>query len=160
MARFVFPLWTRRRREIVPLPGVPLSAWLCLVALITALPFLLAGIDQQMTNAIPVSLGLLLGLVGIRVGCRVYPVLIGSRKHASIQALSSPVRAALRHALQTTRFDSALRDTTLAQAVTAYQRQAGVPGLIIGNTAEDVLREMQTAVLAVKPSGFVSPVVQ
>jgi len=38
--------------------------------------------------------------------------------------------------------------------------RAGVPGLILGNTAEDVLRETQTAVLAVKPSGFVSPVVQ
>lgn len=38
--------------------------------------------------------------------------------------------------------------------------RAGVPGLIIGNTAEDVLRETQTAVLAVKPGGFISPVVQ
>ena len=38
--------------------------------------------------------------------------------------------------------------------------RAGIPGLIIGNTAEDVLSETQTAVLAVKPSGFVSPVVQ
>lgn len=36
--------------------------------------------------------------------------------------------------------------------------RVGVPGLFIGNTAEDVLRETQTAVLAVKPSGFVSPV--
>jgi len=34
----------------------------------------------------------------------------------------------------------------------------GIPGLFIGNTAEEVLRETQTAVLAVKPSGFVSPV--
>jgi nucleotide-binding universal stress UspA family protein len=36
--------------------------------------------------------------------------------------------------------------------------RVGIPGLIIGNTAEDVLRETQTAVLAVKPGGFVSPV--
>ena len=36
--------------------------------------------------------------------------------------------------------------------------RAGIPGLIIGNTAEDVLRETHTAVLAVKPGGFVSPV--
>jgi nucleotide-binding universal stress UspA family protein len=36
--------------------------------------------------------------------------------------------------------------------------RVGIPGLFIGNTAEDVLRETQTAVLAVKPSGFVSPV--
>ncbi len=36
--------------------------------------------------------------------------------------------------------------------------RVGIPGLIIGNTAEDVLRETQTAVLAVKPGGFVSPI--
>lgn len=36
--------------------------------------------------------------------------------------------------------------------------RAGIPGLIIGNTAEDVLRQTQTAVLAVKPGDFVSPV--
>ena len=36
--------------------------------------------------------------------------------------------------------------------------RVGIPGLIIGNTAEDVLRETQTGVLAVKPGGFVSPV--
>jgi nucleotide-binding universal stress UspA family protein len=58
-----------------------------------------------------------------------------------------------------------------AQVISAHagQRQAdlivmgtlgrvGIPGLIIGNTAEDVLRETPTAVLAVKPGGFVSPV--
>jgi universal stress protein E len=36
--------------------------------------------------------------------------------------------------------------------------RTGIAGLIIGNTAEDVLRETQTAVLAAKPDGFVSPV--
>jgi nucleotide-binding universal stress UspA family protein len=36
--------------------------------------------------------------------------------------------------------------------------RTGVPGLIIGNTAEDILRQSQTAVLAVKPGSFVSPV--
>jgi universal stress protein E len=36
--------------------------------------------------------------------------------------------------------------------------RVGIPGLFIGNTAEDVLRETRTAVLAVKPRGFVSPV--
>ncbi len=35
--------------------------------------------------------------------------------------------------------------------------RTGNPGLIIGNTAEDVLNETQTAVLAVKPGGFISP---
>ena len=36
--------------------------------------------------------------------------------------------------------------------------RAGIAGLFIGNTAEDVLRETQTAVLTVKPSGFITPV--
>ena len=44
------------------------------------------------------------------------------------------------------------RDDTLGRA--------DAPGLIIGNTAEDVLRETLTAVLAVKSSDSVSPVVQ
>jgi universal stress protein E len=36
--------------------------------------------------------------------------------------------------------------------------RAGIAGLFIGNTAEDVLREAQTAVLTVKPDGFVTPI--
>lgn len=34
----------------------------------------------------------------------------------------------------------------------------GIPGLFIGNTAEDVLNAVRCAVLAVKPSGFSTPV--
>jgi nucleotide-binding universal stress UspA family protein len=36
--------------------------------------------------------------------------------------------------------------------------RTGVAGLIIGNTAENILEQMGCAVLAVKPPGFVSPV--
>jgi nucleotide-binding universal stress UspA family protein len=36
--------------------------------------------------------------------------------------------------------------------------RAGIAGLFIGNTAENVLRSTRTAVLTVKPDGFVSPV--
>jgi nucleotide-binding universal stress UspA family protein len=36
--------------------------------------------------------------------------------------------------------------------------RAGIPGLLIGNTAERVLRKLPCSVLAVKPDGFVSPV--
>ena len=36
--------------------------------------------------------------------------------------------------------------------------RAGIAGLFIGNTAEEVLREAQTAVLTVKPNGFVTPI--
>ena len=36
--------------------------------------------------------------------------------------------------------------------------RTGIPGFIIGNTAEDVLRTTRSSILAVKPQGFVSPV--
>ena len=36
--------------------------------------------------------------------------------------------------------------------------RTGVPGMIIGNTAERVLGSLDTSILAVKPQGFVSPV--
>lgn len=58
-----------------------------------------------------------------------------------------------------------------AQIISTYAREqehdlivmgtlgrAGIAGLFIGNTAEYVLREAQTAVLAVKPNGFVKPI--
>ena len=58
-----------------------------------------------------------------------------------------------------------------ARIISAYAKQqtydlivmgtlgrAGIAGLFIGNTAEDVLREAQTAVLTVKPDGFVTPI--
>ncbi len=36
--------------------------------------------------------------------------------------------------------------------------RTGVPGLIIGNTAERVLDQIGCSVLAVKPEGFITPV--
>ncbi len=36
--------------------------------------------------------------------------------------------------------------------------RAGIPGLLIGNTAEKVLQKVDCAVLTLKPEGFVSPV--
>ncbi len=36
--------------------------------------------------------------------------------------------------------------------------RTGIPGLIIGNTAEAILEQVQCSVLAIKPDGFVSPV--
>ncbi len=36
--------------------------------------------------------------------------------------------------------------------------RSGIPGLIIGNTAESVLEQLRCSVLAIKPPGFVSPV--
>jgi nucleotide-binding universal stress UspA family protein len=36
--------------------------------------------------------------------------------------------------------------------------RSGIPGLIIGNTAEEVMQATQASILAVKPDGFISPV--
>ena len=36
--------------------------------------------------------------------------------------------------------------------------RTGIPGLLIGNTAESILDQLDCSVLAVKPPGFVSPV--
>ena len=125
MVRFMVLLWTRRRREVMPLPRVPVAAWLGLVALITALPFLLAGIDRLMINVIPVALGLLLGPVVILMGAHLSPYLIGRRKHARTQALLYRMRAALSHALQTARVRRELRGTAWVGAVADHQRKYG-----------------------------------
>lgn len=37
--------------------------------------------------------------------------------------------------------------------------RTGIPGFFIGNTAEDILNQVHCSVLALKPAGFVSPVV-
>ena len=36
--------------------------------------------------------------------------------------------------------------------------RTGVDGLLIGNTAEKILRQVDCSVLAVKPDGFITPV--
>lgn len=38
--------------------------------------------------------------------------------------------------------------------------RTGIPGFIIGNTAEAILDQLQCSVLAIKPPGFVSPIMQ
>lgn len=48
------------------------------------------------------------------------------------------------------------RDVDLV--VMGTQARAGIAGMLIGNTAERVLRKLSCSVLAVKPDGFVSPV--
>ena len=124
MVRFMVLLWNQHRHEVMPLPGVPVSAWLCLVALIMALPFLLAGINSLMINIIPVSLGLLLGLAVILIGARVSPYSTGRRKRARMQALSSRLRAGLRHALRTAPINSSLHLAARTRVVAGHQWQA------------------------------------
>lgn len=53
---------------------------------------------------------------------------------------------------------TAIRDLGAALLVMGTVARTGVPGLIIGNTAEDVLNTVSVSVLAVKPPGYVSPV--
>ncbi len=36
--------------------------------------------------------------------------------------------------------------------------RTGIPGFIMGNTAETILNQIDTAILAIKPTGFISPV--
>jgi len=36
--------------------------------------------------------------------------------------------------------------------------RTGIPGLVMGNTAEDILSQINCSVLAIKPAGFISPV--
>ncbi|HEY9034343.1 MAG TPA: universal stress protein, partial [Pseudomonadales bacterium] len=36
--------------------------------------------------------------------------------------------------------------------------RTGIPGFIIGNTAENILQQLECSVLALKPAGFISPV--
>ncbi|HNA21902.1 MAG TPA: universal stress protein, partial [Agitococcus sp.] len=36
--------------------------------------------------------------------------------------------------------------------------RTGIAGLIIGNTAETILEQLQCSVLVLKPQGFISPV--
>ncbi|RPH48397.1 MAG: universal stress protein UspA, partial [Lysobacterales bacterium] len=36
--------------------------------------------------------------------------------------------------------------------------RSGIPGLVMGNTAERVLQRLRGSVLAIKPPGFVSPI--
>ncbi|MDK1310071.1 universal stress protein [Pseudoalteromonas sp. R96] len=36
--------------------------------------------------------------------------------------------------------------------------RVGIPGLIIGNTAESILEQTQCSILAIKPKGFQTPI--
>jgi formate hydrogenlyase subunit 3/multisubunit Na+/H+ antiporter MnhD subunit len=123
MVRFMFLLWSRRRREVMPLPWLPGSVWLCLVAVIAVLPFLLAGADGLMINVIPVVLGLVLGPLVNVMGVHLSSYFTGGRQRDRIQAWRFRMRAAFGHVSQIAQFSSGLRDTVRVRAVTAYQRK-------------------------------------
>ncbi len=124
MVRFMALLWSQRRREVMPLPGVPLSAWFCLLAVILALPLLPSASDGLITNLIPVSLGLVLGLVMILTGNRISSYSTARHKRVHTQNLWSRIHAALRHVSQTALGNGQLRVTARTRAVAARPRLA------------------------------------
>lgn len=53
-----------------------------------------------------------------------------------------------------------VRDLKADLVVMGTVARTGIPGFIVGNTAEAILDQLQCSVLAIKPPGFVSPVIQ
>lgn len=53
---------------------------------------------------------------------------------------------------------TAVTDWNIDLIVMGTLGRVGIPGLFIGNTAEEVLRETRAAALTVKPTGFITPV--
>ena len=90
-----------------------------------ALPFWLADSNRLITNVVPVSLGLVLGLVMILTGDRISSYFTAGHNRVQTQTLSSRIRAALRHGLQTARINGQLHMTARMHAIAARQRQAG-----------------------------------
>lgn len=72
--------------------------------------------------------------------------------------VSIPYRLHLRNGEPAEVITTVLDDEDAGVLVMGTLARAGIRGVIIGNTAEKVLDEVDAAVLAVKPPGFVSPV--
>ena len=53
---------------------------------------------------------------------------------------------------------SVAREEHIELIVMGTVGRVGIPGFFIGNTAEEVLRQIDCSVLTVKPDGFVTPV--
>ena len=53
---------------------------------------------------------------------------------------------------------SLVNDIGIELVVMGTVGRAGIPGWLIGNTAENILAQIDCSVLTVKPDGFVSPV--
>jgi nucleotide-binding universal stress UspA family protein len=51
-----------------------------------------------------------------------------------------------------------VRENQIEVVVMGTLARTGIPGLLIGNTAEGVLNQVDCSVLAIKPEGFVSPI--
>jgi nucleotide-binding universal stress UspA family protein len=79
----------------------------------------------------------------------------------TIQAAGLDPRTVRRHVVRgsaRTAIPQAVRDLDCDLLVLGTIARTGVPGLLIGNTAEDVLNSVQVPLVAVKPPGYVSPI--
>ena len=78
---------------------------------------------------------------------------IGERQYAAIN-----VRAHLRKGLAKDVVPSQARELKVDLLVLGTVGRGGIPGLLIGNTAEEILRRVDCSVMAVKPDEFETPV--
>lgn len=74
------------------------------------------------------------------------------------RTLQSGTKILVAHASAEAAIQQAVIETEADLLVMGTVGRAGIPGLLIGNTAERLLTELQCSVLAIKPEGFVSPV--
>jgi nucleotide-binding universal stress UspA family protein len=51
-----------------------------------------------------------------------------------------------------------IEDKKIDVLVMGTVARTGIPGFIIGNTAESVVQQLSCSLLALKPNGFISPV--
>ena len=75
---------------------------------------------------------------------------------------TAPAHPALERAVRLARAARAKLEFVVAHGIDLVVMgtvgRSGISGMLIGNTAERVLRKLPCSVLAVKPEGFVSPV--
>jgi nucleotide-binding universal stress UspA family protein len=87
-----------------------------------------------------------------------------AKRGQAFDALLSPYRATFEFATDLVKGDPRARipeiavETQADLIVMGTVGRTGLPGLIMGNTAEDILRQVDCSVLTIKPEGFVSPV--
>lgn len=97
-----------------------------------------------------------------------YAATIETRLRAALDALAGRARRCapetvrveteLVQGIARTAIPGAARDFDAEALVIGTVARTGLPGLIIGNTAEDILNSVACALVAVKPEGYTSPV--
>ena len=75
--------------------------------------------------------------------------LLGKAEKPRTHLAKGPASAVIPHLARTLRVDLVVMGTVA---------RTGIPGLIIGNTAESILSDINCSLLAVKPDGFVTPI--